>query len=261
MAEMEPVVRSESEESDDDFDFDAIVDKAVEAAGLTGTKAREPMELSLNVGLDASRLYMKPTVRTVNGKVSASFDTTSAPGKYQLRPEDIAVGLAPEAPAARPDGEREVRGVQPRPVDDKKIRNAEQKKLKEDRLDKWFGLKRQQLTPELEQELKAIKMRANVDPKRFYKGNDSKELPKYFCIATEVGGGLRAAGERASGNGKVKGKSFLNSLLQDEKVTEWTSKRQQEVGARGQAAANGGHGKRFGKSTKRGGTWKKTKRA
>ena len=45
-----------------------------------------------------------------------------------------------------------------------------------------FSLPKQDLTPELAAELKAIRLRAYMDPKRFYKGNDTNELPTHFHI-------------------------------------------------------------------------------
>merc|ERR1712232_268950 len=111
-----------------------------------------------------------------------------------------------------------------------------------------------------EKELKAIKLRGNVDPKRFYKGNDSKELPKYFAVATELPGGMRPAGLRPSQEPKPgRGRSFLDTLLRDERVQEWTGKRQREVADRGAASTHSGHGKRASKGSKRGGAWKKQK--
>ena len=55
---------------------------------------------------------------------------------------------------------------------------------------------------------------------RFYKANDSQELPKYFTIATEVGGGMAATGLHTK-TPEVKahsGRSFLDSIIRDQKV-------------------------------------------
>ena len=41
-----------------------------------------------------------------------------------------------------------------------------------------------QITPELKNDLKIIKLRSSLDPSRHYKANDSKEAPRYFqaCV-------------------------------------------------------------------------------
>lgn len=38
------------------------------------------------------------------------------------------------------------------------------------------------MTPELERDLKLLRMRNYVDPKRFYKAADSKTAPKFFHV-------------------------------------------------------------------------------
>ena len=43
-------------------------------------------------------------------------------------------------------------------------------------------MKQPELTDELIMDLKAIKMRNLIYKKRFYKGNDSRELPKFFQV-------------------------------------------------------------------------------
>ena len=46
--------------------------------------------------------------------------------------------------------------------------------------DGWFNMKAPELTPELKADLKVIKMRGSMDPKRFYK----KERPRRRCPST-----------------------------------------------------------------------------
>ncbi|XP_027710653.1 deoxynucleotidyltransferase terminal-interacting protein 2 [Vombatus ursinus] len=50
--------------------------------------------------------------------------------------------------------------------------------------DGWFGMKAPELTTELKNDLKALQMRASMDPKRFYKKNDRDGFPKYFQVGT-----------------------------------------------------------------------------
>eukprot|EP00392_Amoebophrya_sp_AT5.2_P007129 g7143.t1 len=102
------------------------------------------------------------------------------------------------------------------------------------------GLPKQELTPELERELKFLQMRAYADPARFYKGNDTKELPTHFHLGVEVGGSGSMAPVKADGtasrneNKKRKGVSLMQEMLKDQRVQEWTRKRFDEVGAWGQ---------------------------
>uniref|UniRef100_A0A8C2AYY2 Fcf2 pre-rRNA processing C-terminal domain-containing protein n=1 Tax=Cyprinus carpio TaxID=7962 RepID=A0A8C2AYY2_CYPCA len=48
--------------------------------------------------------------------------------------------------------------------------------------DGWFNMRAPELTEELKNDLKALKMRSAMDPKRFYKKNDREGFPKYFQV-------------------------------------------------------------------------------
>lgn len=52
--------------------------------------------------------------------------------------------------------------------------------------DGWFNMRAPELTEELKNDLKALKMRSAMDPKRFYKKNDREGLPKYFQVGWGV---------------------------------------------------------------------------
>jgi hypothetical protein len=43
-------------------------------------------------------------------------------------------------------------------------------------------MKKPEITPEIKRDLQIIKLRNVLDPKRFYKKDDSKGLPKYFEV-------------------------------------------------------------------------------
>mmetsp|Transcript_92138 Transcript_92138/g.168966 ORF Transcript_92138/g.168966 Transcript_92138/m.168966 type:complete len:257 (-) Transcript_92138:45-815(-) len=256
---MGDVIKDDDSQSDEDVDFDAIAEEAVKAANLAVPQVQE---LGLNIGIRPEQLYL-----TGRKKKGRGLKMAAVPGRHQLDIVDFSDAgevPAPETSAvagAGPHDRREVRGAPARPLDDSKLRRKERKQAQEEQLKGWFGMQKQQLTPELEKELKALKLRGSVDPKRFYKANDSKELPKYFHVAYEVGGGLAPAGEKPVA--QKRGRSFLDEILHDSKVSEYTYKRLSEVNDRGFASANSGHGlvRKKGKaSTHRGGGWKKRKK-
>ena len=60
--------------------------------------------------------------------------------------------------------------------------------------DKWWELPEQEITPEVRRELEIIKMRNYLNPKRFYKANDSKKLPSRFQFGTIVSGAFEGSG-------------------------------------------------------------------
>lgn len=251
----------EAEAEDPEIDVEAIAQKAVDHALLVA-KRQLAMggELKLDVGLGSEHLYFSG---------QENFDTAAIPGWFKdstsslLRPAPFRTAPTALRPMSAP---REVRAAPVRPLDDSKERRAEAKKQREEKLEKWFGLPKHKMTPELEKELKALRLRNNFDPKRFYKANDKHELPKYFTIATEVGGGMAATGYNTKTRevSAHSGRSFLDTLLRDQKVGEWTAKKKTEVADKHLASLSSGHGKRKhegARSTKRGGSWKKKKRS
>ena len=52
--------------------------------------------------------------------------------------------------------------------------------------DKWFGMSAEEMTDDKKNDLLVLRMRKSWDPKRFYKKNDNKELPKFFQIGTII---------------------------------------------------------------------------
>lgn len=243
-------------DDDDDFDYEAIATFAVRAlerskAGVAEENKLLEGEIGLDCGCGGNLYFRSQTKR--------DLDTAAVPNENTLDVKDFANSPALEVLPPSSLELSEVRGAPVRPVNDAALRKKENKQKAKDRLEGWFGLPRQELTPELRSHLIAIKLRGSYDPKRFYKSNDSKELPTHFVIGTEIGGGMAPAGEKATSSRK--GKTFLEQILADEKAQEWTSKKAYDIDSRGMAAAQSGHGKVKGKGVKkRGGPWKKMKR-
>ena len=63
----------------------------------------------------------------------------------------------------------------------KKAKKLEREKTKGDA---WYNLPATEVTEEIKRDLEVLKMRDALDPKRFYKKNASKELPKYFQVTS-----------------------------------------------------------------------------
>ena len=64
---------------------------------------------------------------------------------------------------------------------EKKAKKLEREKTKGQ---EWYGMPATEVTDEIKRDLEVLKMRDALDPKRFYKKNSSKELPKYFQVKT-----------------------------------------------------------------------------
>ncbi|KAG7272147.1 hypothetical protein CRUP_010216 [Coryphaenoides rupestris] len=83
--------------------------------------------------------------------------------------------------------EFEKQSAAPEYIEAKRSLKQKRKEVKEKTTgDGWFNMKAPELTPELKADLKLLKMRGSMDPKRFYKKNDRDGLPKYFQVGTVV---------------------------------------------------------------------------
>lgn len=86
----------------------------------------------------------------------------------------------------------------------------------------WFEMKVPELTDEVKDDLRFLQLRNYIDPKRFYKANDRKGLPKVFQIGTVVAG---AADDRFSRLTKREKRGrFAEELLADAKVTQYAKR-------------------------------------
>ncbi|XP_077602293.1 deoxynucleotidyltransferase terminal-interacting protein 2 [Crocuta crocuta] len=111
--------------------------------------------------------------------------------------------------------------------------------------DGWFGMKAPELTDELKNDLKALKMRASMDPKRFYKKNDRDGFPKYFQIGTIVDNPADFYHSRIPK--KQRKRTIVEELLADSEFRRYNRRKYSEIMA--EKAANAA-GKKFRKKKK-----------
>lgn len=111
-----------------------------------------------------------------------------------------------------------------------------QKKIEKDKSagSSWFNMPAPEMTPELQRDLNIIRMRGVLDPKRHYKKNNSKKLPKYFQIGTVMSG---PADFYSSCIPKSKRKgTIIDSLLSDAEFRRYNKRKYLEI----QATKEGG---------------------
>ncbi|KAM9129848.1 deoxynucleotidyltransferase terminal-interacting protein 2 [Pangshura tecta] len=106
----------------------------------------------------------------------------------------------------------------------KKQRKAEREKTTGDG---WFGMKAPEMTNELKNDLKALKMRASMDPKRFYKKNDRDGLPKYFQVGTVVDAPIDFYHARIPK--KQRKRTIVEELLADSEFRRYNKRKYQEI--------------------------------
>ncbi|XP_061235148.1 deoxynucleotidyltransferase terminal-interacting protein 2 [Neopsephotus bourkii] len=106
----------------------------------------------------------------------------------------------------------------------KKQRRAEREKTTGD---SWFGMKAPEITTELKNDLKVLKMRASLDPKHFYKKNDRDGLPKYFQVGTVVDSPIDFYHSRIPK--KQRKRTIVEELLADSEFRRYNKKKYQEI--------------------------------
>ncbi|XP_033007440.1 deoxynucleotidyltransferase terminal-interacting protein 2 isoform X1 [Lacerta agilis] len=116
----------------------------------------------------------------------------------------------------------------------KKQRRAEREKTTGNG---WFGMKAPEMTDELKNDLKALKMRAAIDPKRFYKKNDREGLPKYFQVGTVVDSPIDFYHARIPK--KERKKNIVEELLADSEFRRYNKRKYQDIVAEKAALAAG----------------------
>lgn len=105
-----------------------------------------------------------------------------------------------------------------------KIR-TDKRLIKEEKTNKWFEIKKPELTDDLKRDLLIIKNRKYLDPKRFYRG-EKWEIPENFQIGEIVSGVGEYAGKLKR---KQKGESLVDELLKDKDTNTWFNKTYSEI--------------------------------
>ena len=92
---------------------------------------------------------------------------------------------------------------------------------------KWFGMRADEMTDEKKNDLMALSMRKGWDPKRFYKKNDRKELPKFFQIGTIIE--TKADFYHSRVPKKDRKRTLVDELLADADFKRYSKKRYSEA--------------------------------
>ena len=119
------------------------------------------------------------------------------------------------------------------PVDlNPKVGKKKMKKFKKSEREKtkgkdWFDLPALEMTEERKADLETIQMRGALDPKRFYKKNDWKTLPKYFQIGTVVDSPTEFYTDRIPV--KQRKSNLVDELLADAEFKKFNKRKYTEI--------------------------------
>jgi len=127
----------------------------------------------------------------------------------------------------------------------KKKKELERNKTKGDA---WFGMPATEVTEEIKNDLEVLQMRGALDPKRFYKKNANKELPKYFQVGRYVNNPVEFYSDR--GTAKNKKKSLVDELMADAEFQRYNKRKYTEIIADKAKQMNKRDQKKFAKKSK-----------
>ncbi|CAG0903628.1 unnamed protein product [Darwinula stevensoni] len=116
------------------------------------------------------------------------------------------------------------------------LRKIERAKTKGE---KWFHLPATELTNEIKRDLEVIQMQNVLDPKRFYKKNDLKALPKYFQIGKVVEGPADFYHARIPK--KERKRTIVEELLADSEFQRYRKRKMAEIESKKRRRPTGAH--------------------
>ncbi|XP_028407739.1 rRNA-processing protein fcf2-like [Dendronephthya gigantea] len=93
----------------------------------------------------------------------------------------------------------------------------------------WFNMPAPEMTQELRRDLNILRMRNVLDPKRHYKKNSSKKLPKYFQLGTVVSSAAEFYSSRLPK--RERKKTIVESLLADAEFRRYNKRKFFEIQA------------------------------
>lgn len=190
---------------------------------------KDPTELAseLQTGIDMDDLYLKFDGTLVETNTKPLIHETHAKlmSKSVITPDFEKKDVAP-----------------PMQLSKSTIRKQKKQAREETAGPKWFNLPATPMTPELKQDLKIMKMRNVLDPKRHYKKADSKELPKYFQVGTVVDGAADFYNSRIPR--RQRKRTLVEDLLANEEFRKRNKKKFLQIQKMKEGTKRGFHSKK-----------------
>ena len=130
------------------------------------------------------------------------------------------------------------RGVSPdsktiKPLVAQKLDRKERQRQREMTAGKdWGHMPKVELTEELKADLRALRFRNQIFPKRFYKTNDSSKLPEYFQIGTVVDDPRAAGSNRDRLTKKQRKARLAQQFLEDDDAGGFSKRKYESLNDR-----------------------------
>jgi len=200
------------------------------------TKKDSLKALKQVIDLDISDAYVSFGVKDRNTGLTASAKTSAL-----IVTEETRKKLEEAAPG---DKVHEIKPI----LGKKALKKQKEFERNKTKGDQWFGMPATEVTEEIKNDLEVLQMRGALDPKRFYKKNANKELPKYFQVGRYVNNPVEFYSDR--GSGKNKNKSLVDDLMADAEFQRYNKRKYTEIIADKAKQMNKRDQKRFVKKSK-----------
>lgn len=228
----EVIIMDSNDESEDDDDF-------VESLLTSSSSKATPSSLTLgmsfvvdtNPSLDSQAVETKDEV-----KLASSLDPgKDLSGYIPKRAKDIQKLMNQHSEADKiyqdkcvlhKEGFMTAETIAPKilgPRIAKRLRKLEREKTAGNN---WYNLPAQEITPEIEADIKLINMRDGLDPKRHYKRNSGVDKLKYFQFGTIVGPQADYFNDLTR---RQKKRTLVEELMTDMKARAWQRKKFSEI--------------------------------
>jgi len=208
---------------------------------LNHSSEEEPTKDSLKafkqvIDLDFSDSYVSFGVKDRHSGLTASAKTSAL-----IVTEETRKKLEEDAPGDK------VHEIKPK-LGKKALKKQKELERNKTKGDQWYGMPATEVTEEIKNDLEVLQMRGALDPKRFYKKNSNKELPKYFQVGRYVNSPVEFYSDR--GSGKNKKKSLVDDLMADAEFQRYNKRKYTEIIADKAKHMNKRDQKRFSKKSK-----------
>ncbi|XP_075072464.1 deoxynucleotidyltransferase terminal-interacting protein 2 isoform X2 [Mixophyes fleayi] len=228
-AENEEIEKELSEPNDDDDDDD-FIDEDEDEELLNRPKKGLVLSTSIDTGMSIKEM----------GGLYISFDAEKPnPGPSllnKMKKENKKKDELLQKSVITPDFEKK-EAVPPYTESLNKLKKQRREERNKTTGRGWFDMKAPEMTEELKNDLKALKMRSAMDPKHFYKKNDRDGFPKYFQVGTVVDSPVDYYHSRVPK--KERKRTIVEELLADSEFRRYNKKKYQEIIAEKAARAEG----------------------
>ncbi|MGH0184150.1 UNVERIFIED_CONTAM: hypothetical protein FKN15_020798 [Acipenser sinensis] len=232
----------QDKESEEEF-IDEEEDDDEEAEVLY--KRRKPALMELSSSIDPG-LNLKGI-----GGLYISFDAKkqkSAPSALKKLKEQKNKDLLLEKSVITPDFEKK-ESVPPYKESLQQLRKKRREERAKTTGDGWYNMKAPEMTTELKNDLKALKMRSAMDPKRFYKKNDREGFPKYLQVGTVVDSPVDFYHARIPK--KQRKRTIVEELMADSDFRSYNKKKYKQIMTEKAALAAGKKNRKKNKFSKK----------